>query len=183
MRLAANWLLAMYALFLLICWPRHAVSNVSAFVSSAAVAELSAKGRALAFVAPVVVVVVVVSHMRLSSDWLRAQCYMALYIASVCVCVCLCSCVCVCAGACVNLWNMLAALCNFSPCIFTFLTVTSCGSLALYTRCCTSVPVCVSGVVWWFFYYYFYNFCWLFFCVLLMCLFNRKFTNTSALGL
>lgn len=72
------------------------MSNVSAFVSSAAVAELSAKGRALAFVAPVVVVVVlVVSHMRLSSDWLRAQCYMALYIASVCVCVCLFVCVCV----------------------------------------------------------------------------------------
>lgn len=77
------------------------MSNVSAFVSSAAVAELSAKGRALAFVAPVVVVVVVVSHMRLSSDWLRAQCYMALYIASVCVCMCVF--MCVCAGACVNL--------------------------------------------------------------------------------
>lgn len=68
---------------------------MSALVSTAAVAELCAKGRALAFVAPVdvvvvvvvVVVIVVVSHMRLCSDWLRAQCYMALYIASVCVCV------------------------------------------------------------------------------------------------
>lgn len=74
---------------------------MSALVSSAAVAELCAKGRALAFVAPVVVVVV--SHMRLSSDWLRAQCYMALYIASVCVSVCMYVCVCVCVGACVNL--------------------------------------------------------------------------------
>lgn len=180
LQLAANWLLAMYALFLLICWPRNAVSNVRARVLSCSCCTLCQRS-CVSLCRPR-------CRRRLSHAtflWLApgAMLYGSIYSKCVCVFMYVCLCMCVCVGACVNLWNMLAALCNFSPCIFTFLTVTSCGSLALYTRCCSSVSVCVCGIVWWFFYYYFYNFCWLFFCVLLMCLFNRKFTNTSALAL